>query len=68
VKEDAVKDAKRYYGVFAFLSNEKMDSLTALKLYRNKDVVEKAFGNLKKAQYAADIGFLGAKPQRQTVC
>jgi transposase len=48
VKEEAVKDAKRYYGFFAFLSNEKMDSLTALKLYRNKDVVEKAFGNLKE--------------------
>lgn len=47
VKEDAVKKAKRYYGFFALLSNEKMDSITALELYRNKDVVEKAFGNLK---------------------
>lgn len=25
-----------------------MDSITALEIYRNKDVVEKAFGNLKK--------------------
>jgi transposase len=24
-----------------------MDAVTALELYRNKDVVEKAFGNLK---------------------
>jgi transposase len=48
VNEDAVKDAKRYYGFFALLSNEKMDSIRALELYRNKDLVEKAFGNLKE--------------------
>ncbi|MCL2495946.1 MAG: IS1634 family transposase [Clostridiales bacterium] len=48
VKEDAVKEAKRYFGFFALLSNEKMDSITALALYRNKDLVEKAFGNLKE--------------------
>jgi len=48
VNEDAVKKAKRYHGFFALLSNEKMDSITALALYRNKDLVEKAFGNLKE--------------------
>lgn len=48
VKEDAIKKAKRYYGFFALLTNEKMDSITALELYHNKDVVEKAFGNLKE--------------------
>jgi transposase len=48
VKEDAVKGAKRYFGFFALLSNEKMDSITALALYRNKGLVEKAFGNLKE--------------------
>jgi transposase len=48
VKEDAVKKAKRYYGFFALLSNDKMSSITALELYRNKDLVEKAFGNLKE--------------------
>jgi hypothetical protein len=48
VNEDAVKKAKRYYGFFALLSNEKMDSITALELYRNKDLVEKAFGDLKE--------------------
>jgi transposase len=48
VNEDAVSKAKRYYGIFALLSNEKMDSITALELYRNKDLVEKAFGNLKE--------------------
>jgi len=46
-KQDAINKAKRYYGYFALLSNEKMDSIAALELYRNKDVVEKAFGNLK---------------------
>jgi transposase len=48
VDEDAVREAKRYYGFFALLSNEKMDSMRALTLYRNKDIVEKAFGNLKE--------------------
>ena len=47
VKEDAVKKTKRYYGYFALLSNEKMDAMTALQLYRNKDLIEKAFGNIK---------------------
>jgi len=48
VREESVNDAKRYYGFFALITNEKMDAVTALELYRNKDVVEKAFGNLKE--------------------
>jgi transposase len=48
VNEEAVREAKRYYGYFALMSNEKMDSITALQLYRNKDVAEKAFGDLKE--------------------
>jgi transposase len=48
VKEEAVARAKRYYGYFALMTNETMDAVTALELYRNKDVVEKAFGNLKE--------------------
>ncbi len=48
VKEEAVMKAKRYFGFFALLSNEKMDSIAALALYRNKDLVEKAFSNLKE--------------------
>lgn len=47
VKDDAVRKTKRYYGYFTLLSNEKMDAMTALQLYRNKDIVEKAFGNIK---------------------
>jgi transposase len=48
INEEAVKKAKRYYGFFVLLSNEKMSAIKALELYRNKDVVEKAFGNLKE--------------------
>ncbi len=46
--EDAVNKAKRYFGFFALLTNETMGAVTALELYRNKDIVEKSFGNLKK--------------------
>jgi transposase len=48
VKEDVVALVKRYYGFFALITNETMNAVTALELYRNKDVVEKAFGNLKE--------------------
>ena len=47
VREEIVTKAKRYYGFFALITNETMDAITALEVYRNKDVVEKAFGNLK---------------------
>jgi transposase len=40
--------AKRNYGYFALLSNEIKDSVEALEVYRNKDLVEKAFDNLKE--------------------
>ena len=48
VNEDIVSKAKRYFGFFSLITNETMDGATALELYRNKDVVEKAFGNLKE--------------------
>jgi transposase len=48
VREENVRNAKRYYGFFDLISNETMDTVAALELYRNKDVVEKAFGNLKE--------------------
>ena len=47
-KEDAIKEARRYFGYFTLITNEKMDAFTALHLYRMKDVVEKAFGNIKE--------------------
>ncbi len=48
VIQESVNHDKRYYGFFALITNETMDAITALELYRNKDVVEKAFGNLKE--------------------
>jgi len=48
VREEAVLQAKKYFGFFALLTNETMDAVTALETYRNKDLVEKAFGNLKE--------------------
>jgi len=47
-KEDALAEAKRNYGYFALLSNEIKDPVEALSIYRNKDLVEKAFENLKE--------------------
>ena len=47
-KEDALTEAKRNYGYFALLSNEVKEPIKALEIYRNKDLVEKAFENLKE--------------------
>lgn len=46
-KEDEIKASRRYFGYYALITNEKMDAFTALHLYRMKDIVEKAFGNIK---------------------
>lgn len=48
VKEDAVREARRFHGYFALISNEVKEPAVALGIYRSKDVVEKAFGNLKE--------------------
>jgi len=48
VNTQTINIVKKYYGFFVLFSNEKMDAKKALELYRNKDVVEKAFGNLKE--------------------
>jgi hypothetical protein len=47
-KEEALAEAKRNYGYFALLSNEIKDAQEAFEIYRNKDLVEKAFDNLKE--------------------
>jgi transposase len=39
----------QYAGFFAILTTKKMDALEALTIYRNKDVVEKTFDDLKNA-------------------
>ena len=47
-KEDVIYEVTRNHGFFALLSNEIKDPYEALSLYRSKDVVEKAFGDLKE--------------------
>ncbi len=47
-REDAVREAREGHGFFALVSNEVKDPVRALTIYRGKDIVEKAFGNLKE--------------------
>lgn len=47
-KDAIIQQATRDYGYFSLLSNDVKDPIEALELYRNKDLVEKAFGNLKE--------------------
>jgi transposase len=48
VNHQEVEKAKRYYGYFSLLSNEKMNAIKALELYRGKDQIEKCFGDIKE--------------------
>lgn len=45
--DKAMSDAKKRFGYFALLSNEVKDPIRALEIYRTKDVVEKAFSDIK---------------------
>ncbi|MDW7683411.1 MAG: transposase, partial [Bacillota bacterium] len=47
-KQEAIDAAEKNYGYFALLSNDIKDPLVALEIYRGKDLIEKAFGNLKE--------------------
>jgi transposase len=47
-KQEAIDEAEKNYGYFALLSNGIKDPLKALEIYRSKDLIEKAFGNLKE--------------------
>lgn len=47
-REDALAETRKNYGFFVLLSNEVKEATAALEIYRNKDLVEKAFGNLKE--------------------
>ena len=47
-KQDAIDEARKNYGYFALISNDIKEPITALRTYRNKDLAEKAFGNLKE--------------------
>jgi transposase len=48
VNEESILEAKHYFSFFALITNEAMNVVTALELYRNKDIVEKTFGNLNE--------------------
>lgn len=47
-KQEAIEAAEKNSGYFALISNGVKDPLEALKIYRSKDMIEKAFGNLKE--------------------
>lgn len=47
-KQDAIAAVEKNYGFFALISNGVKDPLEALEIYRSKDIIEKAFGNLKE--------------------
>ena len=46
-RQDKIDQAYERYGFFILLSNEVKDPITALKLYRMRDIAEKAFWNYK---------------------
>lgn len=47
-KKDIIAKQKRYLGFFALLTNELMNVTESIETYKNKDLIEKAFGNLKE--------------------
>ncbi|MDQ8738794.1 IS1634 family transposase [Paenibacillus sp. LHD-38] len=47
-KQEAIDAVERNYGYFVLVSNGVKDPLEALEIYRSKDMIEKAFGNLKE--------------------
>ena len=46
-RETIIAEKKEHFGYFALLSNDIKEPIEALEIYRNKDLVEKAFGNIK---------------------
>ena len=65
VRDEPCEEAKKLYGYFVLLSNDIKDPVEALRIYRAKDVVEKAFGNIKerlngrRALVSSDAGLDG---------
>ena len=47
-RQNAINETKKNYGYFALISNDIKDPIEAIEIYRNKDLIEKAFGNLKE--------------------
>jgi transposase len=48
IRTEVLEEEAKYYGYFSLMSNLVKDPIDALIVYRAKDVVEKAFGNLKE--------------------
>jgi hypothetical protein len=48
IRTEVLEEEAKYYGYFSLMSNLIKDPIEALIVYRAKDVVEKAFGNLKE--------------------
>lgn len=47
-KKEAIIEVEKNYGFFVLISNGIKEPLDALEIYRSKDLIEKAFGNLKE--------------------
>ena len=47
-KNDAIQKLMGEFGYFALLSNDIKDPVSAIEVYRRKDMIEKAFDNLKE--------------------
>lgn len=47
-RQQVINEVKNNYGFFALISNEVKDPFKALEIYRNKDLAEKAFGDIKE--------------------
>lgn len=47
-KQDVISEAEKNFGYFALMSNGVKDPLDAIDIYRSKDMIQKAFGNLKE--------------------
>lgn len=46
--QEAINQAQQNFGYFSLLSNGEKNPIEVLGIYRNKDVIEKAFANLKE--------------------
>lgn len=54
--DDAIAEAKKYFGYFALVSNQTMDTFTALENYRLREKIEELFADQKG-------GLDGARPR-----
>jgi len=60
-RKEVLAEAKRNHGYLALLSNEIKQAQEALEIYRNKDLVEKDFDNLKERLNLRHLAVSSAK-------